>query len=33
MSEYVKKFETAASADNYVIADIPFITSIATNPI
>lgn len=33
MKKYVTKFETAAAADNYVIADIPFTTSIATTPV
>ena len=33
MKEYIKKFDTAASANNYPIADIPFMTSVATNPI
>lgn len=33
MKEYIKKFETANAADQYEINDIPFITSIATNPI
>jgi len=29
MKEYIKKFESATSADNYSIVDIPFTTSIA----
>lgn len=33
MKEYVKKFDTLASANNYAIVDIPFTTSVATNPI
>ena len=33
MKEYIKKFETATSTDNYVINDIPFTTTITTNPI
>ena len=33
MKEYIKKFATPASADQYKIKDIPFITSVATNPI
>jgi uncharacterized protein (TIGR02145 family) len=33
MKEYIKKFETALAADNYAIIDIPFTTSIATNPV
>ena len=33
MKEYIKKFDTSASADNYGIADIPFTTSVATNPV
>ena len=28
MKEYIKKFETAASADNYAIVDIPFTTTV-----
>ena len=33
MKEYVKKFDTAASANDYSIVNIPFMTSVATNPI
>ena len=33
MNKHVKKFETAASANDYVISYIPFITSVATDPI
>lgn len=33
MKEYIKKFNTLSEADNYEISDIPFITSIATDPI
>ena len=33
MKEYIKKFETAVSAHGYVIADIPFTTSVNEIPI
>lgn len=28
MKEYIKKFDSAANADNYTIADIPFTTTV-----
>ena len=33
MREFIKKFESAILADGYVIKDIPFTTSVATDPI
>lgn len=33
MKEYIKKFENPEAADQYAIKDIPFITSVATDPI
>ena len=33
MKEYIKKFGDAVVADGYVIEDIPFTTSVETNPI
>lgn len=33
MKEYIKKFDSASDANDYAIADIPFTTSVATNPI
>ena len=33
MKEYLKKFESVEYADNYIISDIPFATSIATDPV
>lgn len=32
MREYIKKFESASAANNYPITDIPFTTTITTNP-
>ena len=31
MKEYIKKFASAITANNYSIVDIPFTTSITTN--
>lgn len=33
MKDYIKKFETAVSSDQYAINDIPFLTAIATDPV
>ena len=33
MTEYIKKFDTAAAAHNYIIADIPFMTSVNEIPV
>lgn len=33
MADYIKKFANPALADQYAIKDIPFITSVATDPI
>ena len=33
MKEYIKKFADASAANNYAIADIPFATSVSTNPV
>lgn len=33
MKEFIKKFASASAADNYAIASIPFMTSVASNPV